>query len=258
VFLHPICIRIIEVKLGSADISIRQSEISPQIKNGNSISRGKVAESFGLKSGVPLKEQGYPNGISIEIMNFPWCQIMKEKDIVSILKEQGWVFNKDEVGDYFCLADVGEVQLQVIPSVGKRSDHFRVSLMPSISSREFSEAVSFILGDDSSNAPIIVSNGAPEKFSSFSSDDIIRLSDKAISWARSQNIDEGLRVYRALPTDVKGAMPIRHLAALAMAGDTGRLDEYKKSFEMGDRMGFVPYVTSEMIDRALMVAQKSK
>lgn len=95
-------------------------------------------------------------------------------------------------------------------------------------------------------------------FRVFSCDDIIRLSDKAISWARSQNIDEGLRVYRALPTDVKGAMPIRHLAALAMAGDTGRLDDYKKSFEKGDRLGFVPYVTSDMIDRALMVAQKSK
>lgn len=183
---------------------------------------------------------------------------MKEKDIVSILKEQGWVCSKDEVGDYFCLIDIGEAQLQVIPSVGKRSDHFRVLLMPSISSKEFSEAVSFVLGDGSSNAPIIVSNEAPEKFSSFSGDDIIRLSDKAISWARSQSIDEGLRVYRALPTDVKGAMPIRHLAALEMAGDTGRLDEYKKSFEMGDRPGFVPYVTSDMIDRALMIAHKSK
>ncbi|MEB0048815.1 DUF637 domain-containing protein, partial [Pseudomonas sp. Dout3] len=64
-------LRIIEVKTGSADLSIRQSEIFPQIKDGSSIPRGKVAESFGLKPGVPLKEQGYPNGIPIEIMNFP-------------------------------------------------------------------------------------------------------------------------------------------------------------------------------------------
>jgi hypothetical protein len=183
---------------------------------------------------------------------------MKEKDVVSILKEQGWVCSKDEVGDYFCVTDVGGVQLQVIPSVGKRSDHFRVSLMPSISSKEFSEAVSLILGDGGSNAPIIVSNEAPEKLSDFSSDDVIRLSEKAISWARSQSIEEGLTVYRQLPTDVKGAMPIRHLAALAIAGDTGRLDEYKKNFEKGDRLGFVPYITSDMIDRALMIAQKSK
>ncbi|MGY2339115.1 two-partner secretion domain-containing protein [Pseudomonas sp. SDO5532_S415] len=64
-------LRIIEVKTGGADLSIRQSEIFPQIKDGSSIPRGKVAESFGLIPGVPLKDQGYPNGIPIEIMNFP-------------------------------------------------------------------------------------------------------------------------------------------------------------------------------------------
>lgn len=183
---------------------------------------------------------------------------MKEKDVVSILKEQGWTCSKDEVGDYFCVTDVGGAQLQVIPSVGKRSDHFRVSLMPSISSKEFSEAASFIMGDDGSNAPIIVSNEAPEKLSSFSGDDVIRLSEKALSWARSQSIDEGLSAYRVLPTDAKGAMPVRHLAALALAGDTVRLDEYKHSFGNGDRLGFVPYITSDMIDRALMIAKKNK
>ncbi len=63
-------IRIVEVKTGSADLSIRQSEIFPQIKDGSSIPRGHVAESFGLIPGVPLKDQGYPNGIPIEIINF--------------------------------------------------------------------------------------------------------------------------------------------------------------------------------------------
>lgn len=38
---------------------------------GIQILGGEVAESFGLKSGAPLKKQGYPNGIPIEIMNFP-------------------------------------------------------------------------------------------------------------------------------------------------------------------------------------------
>ncbi|MFE0838446.1 hemagglutinin repeat-containing protein, partial [Achromobacter insolitus] len=64
-------LRIIEIKTGGAGLSIRQSEIFPQIKEGSSIPRGKVAESFGLKSGVPLKDQGYPDGVPIEIMNFP-------------------------------------------------------------------------------------------------------------------------------------------------------------------------------------------
>jgi filamentous hemagglutinin len=63
-------LRVIEVKAGNADLSIRQSEIFPQIRDGSSIPREKVAESFGLRPGVPLKKQGYPNGIPAEIMNF--------------------------------------------------------------------------------------------------------------------------------------------------------------------------------------------
>ncbi|MDF3931344.1 hypothetical protein [Pseudomonas citronellolis] len=64
-------LKIIEIKTGGASLSIRQSEIFPQIKDGDSTPRGKVAESFGLIPGIPLKNQGYPNGIPIEIINFP-------------------------------------------------------------------------------------------------------------------------------------------------------------------------------------------
>lgn len=181
---------------------------------------------------------------------------MEEKDVVSTLMEQGWVCSKDEVGDYFCVIDVDEIKVQIIPSVRKRSDHFRASLMPSVSTREFSETVAFVRGEGSGYSPIIVSNEPPEKLPKFSSDDVLRMSESAISWARSQNIESGLMFYRNLPTDSKGAMPLRHLAALAIAGDVERLDGYKKSFEVGDRLGFVPYITDAMIDRALLKANK--
>ena len=62
---------IIEIKTGNADLTIRQSEIYPQIRNGDAIPRGDVAREFGLRPGVPLREQGYPNGIPIEIRTFP-------------------------------------------------------------------------------------------------------------------------------------------------------------------------------------------
>ncbi len=62
---------IIEVKTGDAGPTIRQSQIFPQIKDGSSIPRGDVARRFGLKPDIPLREQGYPNGIPIEIKRFP-------------------------------------------------------------------------------------------------------------------------------------------------------------------------------------------
>lgn len=62
---------IIEVKTGNGDLSIRQSQIFPQIKDGDAIPRGDVAAKFRLTPGVPLRDQGYPNGIPIEVHRFP-------------------------------------------------------------------------------------------------------------------------------------------------------------------------------------------
>lgn len=183
---------------------------------------------------------------------------MKEKDILPFLNGLGWKCSKDEAGDYFCLMDIGCIEVQIIPSIGKRSDYFRVSFMPSVSVKAFTEAVSFILGEAKNYVPVIVSNDIPEKISGFSFDDVKRLSEQAISWASAQNLEEGLAAYRALPTDSKGAMPLRHLAALAIACDVDRLASYKRSFDQGDRLGFVPYITKDMIERALLIASDAR
>ncbi|TFF42015.1 hypothetical protein [Pseudomonas sp. RIT623] len=180
---------------------------------------------------------------------------MKEIEILPALEGLGWRCGKDEVGDCFCLMDVGDVQVQIIPAIGKRSDHFRVSLMPSVSTRSFTAAAAFVLGEARDYVPIIVSNDVPEKIVDFSLDDVVRLSRSAISWASAQDIEKGLAAYRALPTNSKGAMPLRHLAALAIAGDVSCLAHYQFSFEQGDRLGFVPYITQDMIARALLIAR---
>lgn len=179
---------------------------------------------------------------------------MKVKEILPILKDCGWQCHKDEVGDYFCLMDIDERLAQIIPAIGKRTDHFRVSFMPSVSTRSFTSAVELIFGEAKGYVPIVVSNDIPEKIANFSAADVVRLSQAAIGWAVSQDIEQGLAAYRALPTDSKGALPLRHLAALAIAGDKKKLENYKCSFEHGDRLGFVPYISLEMVERALLVS----
>jgi len=183
---------------------------------------------------------------------------VKVKEMLPILEGLGWLCRKDEAGDYFCLMDVEGAQVQIIPAIGKRSDHFRVSFMPSVSTKRFTAAAAFILGEAEDHEPVIVSNDVPEKMVGFSLDDVVRLSQDAISWAEAQDMEKGLAAYRELPTDSKGAMPLRHLAALAVAGDVERLTSYKQSFEWGDRLGFVPYITQDMIDRALLIARDAR
>ena len=43
----------------------------PPFKDGGAVLRGRVAERFGLRPGVALRGQGYPNGIPIEVIEFP-------------------------------------------------------------------------------------------------------------------------------------------------------------------------------------------
>ncbi|WP_409558461.1 DUF6990 domain-containing protein [Achromobacter sp.] len=45
---------------------------------------------------------------------------MKEKDVVLILRAHGWVCGTDEAGDYFCVADIDQGEVQIVPHVGKR------------------------------------------------------------------------------------------------------------------------------------------
>lgn len=181
---------------------------------------------------------------------------MKEKEVMPILETLGWKAGRDEVGDNFALIRRGDVQLRVIPFIGKRADHFRVAFMASVSTKTFSSAAEFIFGSKDDHEPIIVTNGVEEKVENFSANDVVALSEGTISWGFSQDIEAGLAAYRALQTDAKGAMPLRHLAALAIAGDLQTLSRYQRSFAHGDRLNFVPYITADLIDRALSLAQR--
>jgi len=62
---------IIELKTGDADLSVRQREIFPQIENGRSVPGPDLAARIRILAGIPLKDQGYPNGIPIFIKRAP-------------------------------------------------------------------------------------------------------------------------------------------------------------------------------------------
>ena len=63
-------VKVVEVKTGDAGLSPNQAEIYPQVANGDALPTGDVADSLGLEVGVPLRDQGYPNGIPVEVRTF--------------------------------------------------------------------------------------------------------------------------------------------------------------------------------------------
>lgn len=183
---------------------------------------------------------------------------MITKELLSVLAGCGWACKKDDAGDYYCLIEKYDFTVQIIPSLHARRDHIRASLMPSVSTADFSFAVSVILGEDLDFVPIINSNLGVSKLNSIGREEVERLSNDALEWASVQNLSEGLTRYRELPPDSKGDLPVRHLAALALDGRVQKLREYMEGFERGERMGFVPYISLQMIGRAFELAVKVK
>lgn len=181
---------------------------------------------------------------------------MTEKDVVDVLNGCGWKCKKDEVGDFFCIKKIKEFQIQVIPSLKERVDHFRFSLMSSLSRADFVAAENAITGGKVEHVPVVVGNFPVRKIPVFSRQNILDEIDFVQSWALGQSVEEGLEMYRNLPTDAKGAYPLRHLAALALNRNVDVLRKYLYSFENGDRLGFVPYISEEMVRNALVWAQR--
>nr|CCA87911.1 conserved hypothetical protein [Ralstonia syzygii R24] len=153
---------------------------------------------------------------------------------------------------------MGDRIVTVIPYVGRRSDHYRISFTPTVTTREFSGAVSALNQSGVEYEPVSVMLEKTEKVPTLGEAEVEGLLTKVIAWARSADLDEGLAAYRALPTDCVGARPMRHVAALALAGDVEKLEGYLSSFKFGDRLGFVPYITEELLERAIKFAKAQR
>jgi len=182
---------------------------------------------------------------------------MKTKEATNILKSIGWEVYKDEVGDrgaYFILPDR---IVDIIYGID-RVTHQEFSAMLSLSTDKFSLACRRIHNSRDTYEPLIRLRNGLE----ICDDEIIKpehiyqASREAISWAEEQDLHQGILDYAALPTNCIGVLPLRHLAALALLGDIGKLKFYQASFEAGERLGFVPYITKDHIDRAVKLAEK--
>jgi hypothetical protein len=178
---------------------------------------------------------------------------MLKNDIVLAFKQLGWRIFRNE-GERLASFDIQDTQIELV---------FRLYHLPllkvlecnnSLTTLRFTIATAKISSKKNSHEPLIVANERLRQ-PDFTLEDIRALSARLIEWAKSQDIDAALQRLRALPTDAKGAYPRRHLAALALVGDVEKLEYYQRSFESGDRLGFVPYISKEMIDRAVEIAK---
>ena len=104
-------------------------------------------------------------------------------------------------------------------------------------------------------SPLVIDlNGLSIRVPEIAEEHVRQASERSIAWAEEQDLDAELKALAALPTDASGTGPILHLAALAVSGDVAKLQSYQTTFEAGDRLGFVPYIKRDFIDRAVALA----
>ena len=173
------------------------------------------------------------------------------RDLPPILQALGWRTAGDEVGDRVAVYDLPDRRVQIIYGIDAMRDPQALSADMSLTTAAFDGACSRIGGREDGFHPLVRAwKGIRTEGPEITPDHVRRLSEQAIAWAEAQDLDAALREHAALPTDAPGARPVWHLAALSLLGDAARLARYRDSFAAGDRLGFVPYVTADFIDRA--------
>ena len=186
---------------------------------------------------------------------------MNKRDVSTELKKLGWIYIKDENNDKYFLKNHGNLQIILTPVLEKRGEIFYFNFDPSVSTVEFSQACSYIIREEKDFYYLIcrhgllapsIEKGEPESEFEFINIDIFNsLLNEAVTWAKYQDIDKSLKYYAEAPTTWPGIAPLYHLAALVIQGNKERLEYYRQSFLNGDRLGFVPYITDEVIGRAV-------
>lgn len=195
--------------------------------------------------------------------------MMKLREIMHHLQSKGWTCGRDSTGERYGVKDFDNLQIQLLPLFDKRNGYVIFSLEPSISLKQFSFSCAFIMQEKNDFAPLISRDGWPplslevnppqREFIDLKLHDVDLLEEEAIEWAKKQDIDKAIKYYANLPTNSAGSLPLCHLAALVIQGNKERLEYYCQSFLNGDRLGFVPYITDEVIDRAVeLVGMHSK
>ena len=184
---------------------------------------------------------------------------MKTGDATRVLRTLGWSIHRDETGDKGATYALPDRIVRIVYGIRPLPQTAQFEAVFSLSTPAFSAACLTIDPEGSAYAPLVAaSKGYRDRAPDIVEHHIRQASDAVLAWAEAQDLDQALRARADLPSSAPGAAPIWHLAALALRGDLDRLNRYQASFEAGDRLGFVPYITRDHIDRAVLLARRSE
>ncbi|GAB3621022.1 hypothetical protein GCM10027417_22830 [Glutamicibacter endophyticus] len=180
---------------------------------------------------------------------------LSQRETIRVLQELGWMPLK-VAGGAECRMVQADRVLTILPKLTTGSRQ-TVRLNPGVGTYEFDRAYATISGRQGGyTQPIVHAFGEVGVVHAelLTPEDIRGLSGRVIAWGQNQNLDAFVHELCTAATDSPGNLPVKHLAALSLAGDLDRLEHYLAAFERGDRLGFVPYIDTGYLERAITYA----
>lgn len=169
---------------------------------------------------------------------------MQSVDISPVLASFGGKLVTDSDGSYWRF-NVEPFILDVEPFNSGPSWGFDCSL----EHREFSVLANRVAGEPKNTFVCLHWFQVIQK----SGETLEQLIREALSSASSKSLSAYVEELKSYIPE-KSVPQVCHLAALALDGDFLKLMEYQEVFKSGRRLGFVPVITSTMIDRATDIA----
>lgn len=176
-----------------------------------------------------------------------------ETKALEIFKTLDWKAQRERVtGDAILSMDDGDNLVEAILQIRQLPSEQKMALILATGSKEMSRIIGSIAGKRASHDTLLqtrLEKKAPE----IGLKEIEAISKEAATWWRSQDNLTAIKALTAPPPST-GLSQLMHLGALAYLGDFNSLLDYQDIFRRGQRLNFVPMITSEMIDRAVDIA----
>ncbi|MCQ0970248.1 hypothetical protein MLD63_07415 [Paracoccus sp. TK19116] len=182
---------------------------------------------------------------------------MKKKEFIAELKSLGWTQQRTD-GETFYRYAKDDRLIDVNPTIRPMVGRTMVAPGVSVTTEAFIAATDAVSGKNEGGYPLVVPWPPQDGVyvTQLDAEVVAEISQQSIDWGMAQDLDAALASMCAYATDEPGSRPLLHLAALALAGETEKLESYRQSFEAGDRLGFVPYIDIGYIERALALAKE--
>ncbi len=149
------------------------------------------------------------------------------------------------------------VRLKTFGQEGHYAPSQRLTVSASVCTAEYAAAEAEVMGEPPSHIITIASTGEL-RFKEFilTAERAQEIFDDVQAKAMAIDLDAVFAQFRDYDPARPGAGGLRHLCALALAGDVDTLDGYVRRRMDNDPCGFVPFITDDMIARAAKIGHR--